>query len=60
MKIPLMKGLDKVFLAWSVGRLIPLVALLATTDGVLLGGIVVVQTVAAAVFLVVTLRPSRI
>ena len=59
-KIPLMKGLDKVFLAWSVVRLIPLVALLATTDGVLLGGIVVVQTVAAAVFLVVTLRPSRI
>ena len=59
-KIPLMKGLDRAFLAWSVGRLIPLVALLATADGVLLGGIVTVQTLAAVVFLVIVLRPSRV
>ena len=59
-KIPLMKGLDRVFLTWSIGRLVPLVALLLTTDGVLLGGIVTVQTLAAIVFLVMATRPSRI
>ena len=59
-KIPLMKGLDRWFLVWSIGRLIPLVALLATTDGLLLGGIVTVQTVAAVTFLVIALRPSRL
>jgi hypothetical protein len=58
-KIPLMKGHDRAFLVWSVGRLIPLVALLATTGAVLLGGIVVVQTLAAVAFLAIALRPVR-
>lgn len=58
-KIPLMKGHDRGFLVWSVGRLVPLVALMATTGAVLLGGIVVVQTLAAVAFLVIALRPVR-
>ncbi|MEY8565666.1 hypothetical protein AALF15_03715 [Corynebacteriaceae bacterium 7-707] len=58
-KIPLMKGHDRAFLVWSVGRLIPLVALLSTTGAVLLGGIVVVQTLAAVAFLAIALRPVR-
>lgn len=59
MKIPLMKGHDRGFLLWSVGRLVPLVVLLATSGAVLLGGIVVVQTLAAVVFLVIAVRPVR-
>lgn len=58
-KIPLMKGLDRAFLAWSVGRLIPLVILLATSGAVLLGGIVTVQVLAAVAFLVIALRPVK-
>lgn len=58
-KIPLMKNHDRAFLAWSAGRLLLLVCLLATSGGVLLTGIVVVQTVAAAVFLVIALRSVR-
>jgi hypothetical protein len=58
-KIPLMKGHDRGFLVWSAGRLVPLVALLATSGAVLLGGIVAVQTLAAVAFLVIALRPAR-
>ncbi|MEJ6549805.1 hypothetical protein PQI66_09645 [Corynebacterium sp. USCH3] len=58
-KIPLMKGHDRGFLVWSVGRLVPLVALVATSGAVLLGGIVVVQTLAAVAFLAIALRPVR-
>jgi hypothetical protein len=58
-KIPLMKSHDRAFLGWSAGRLVLLVCLLATSGGVLLTGTVVVQTLAAVVFLVIALRPVR-
>ncbi|MGP5637605.1 hypothetical protein ACTXOW_14080 [Corynebacterium variabile] len=58
-KIPLMKGHDRLFLFWSSGRLALLLCLLATPSGVLLTGVVVVQTLAALVFLSVASRPSK-
>lgn len=58
-KIPLMKGHDRGFLVWSVGRLVPLVVLVATSGAVLLWGIVVVQTLAAVAFLAIALRPVQ-
>ncbi|HAF72262.1 MAG TPA: hypothetical protein DCL06_04440 [Corynebacterium variabile] len=59
MKIPLMKGFDRAFLAWSSGRLVLLLGLLFTSGTALLAGTVVVQTLASVAFLGVALRPVR-
>lgn len=58
-KIPLMKGFDRAFLAWSSGRLLLLLGLLLTSGTALLTGTVVVQTLASVAFLCVALRPVR-
>ncbi|MDN6676755.1 MAG: hypothetical protein ACTIBZ_09970 [Corynebacterium variabile] len=58
-KIPLMKGFDRAFLAWSSGRLVLLLGLLFTSGTALLAGTVVVQTLASVAFLGVALRPVR-
>jgi hypothetical protein len=58
-KIPLMKGFDHAFLAWSSGRLVLLLGLLLTSGTALLTGTVVVQTLASVAFLCVALRPVR-
>lgn len=59
-KIPLMKGLNKEYLIWSVSRLVLLTPLLLLQDGTLFTGIVTVMSVTSMVLMWASLRPSNI
>lgn len=58
LKIPLMKGFDKLFLWWSIARLTLILIILSTTGLQLLTGIVVIQIISSLAFLALSLKST--